>query len=336
MAEVRRDIVTDAWVIVETERDKMILQTPVAPTEGTCPFCETHERMTPPEIYAIRPPGTARDAPGWRVRVIPSIEPVLRIEGELKHIGVGIHDMVTGVGANEVIVETPMHETKLSNLPSEQIALVLQTYRQRIHDLYQDGRLRYAMIFKNYGKGAGASGVVHSHSELIALPATPRRIKDELDGARNYFAYKERCIFCDIIANEQEAQKRVLMESSNFLVFAPYASRFPYELTIIPRNHSFSYELASDAELANLAEVLKRTLSCLHKTIEDAPYNYILHTAPNLIPRPGHWLTIKDDYHWHIEIIPRVRRVAGFEWGSGFHINPIAPERAIEILGEKL
>jgi UDPglucose--hexose-1-phosphate uridylyltransferase len=240
--------------------------------------------------------------------------------------------MVSGIGANEVIIETPRHETEFCSLPAEQIALVMLACRQRIADLYRDQRFRYVMVFKNYGKGAGASGIVHSHSELIALPATPRRIKDELNGARDYFEYKERCIYCDIIEDERAVEKRILLETKHFLVFAPYASRFPFELTVIPKRHECTFEAATDAELTDMGSVMKRTLKAVHDVLLDPPYNFVLHTAPNLLPKSGYWKTIKDDYHWHVEIIPRVKRVAGFEWGSGFHINPVAPERAIKAL----
>jgi UDPglucose--hexose-1-phosphate uridylyltransferase len=292
--------------------------------------------MTPPEVFSIRQDNSKPDEPGWLVRVVPSHAPVLRVEGALKHIGVGIHDMVTGIGANEVIIEAPEHISALPDLAAGQIALVLFAYRQRIIDLYRDQRLRYVMVFKNYRQGAGASNFTHSHSELIALPATPRLIKDELNGARNYFDYKERCLFCDILENDLENGQRILLETPHFVVCAPYASRFPYELNVMPRRHNHAYEQATDIEIDDFSQVLKQTLNALRAAIDDPPYNYVLHTAPNLAPAPGYWQTIKDDYHWHLEIIPRTKPVAGFEWGSGFHINPVAPELAVRILKGKL
>jgi len=334
MAEVRRDIVTDAWVIIQTEPVTVSGAPGFEPAE--CPFCPRHEELTPREIFSIRPDASQPDQPGWLVRVVPSNAPVLRVEGVLEHHGVGIHDMVTGIGANEVIVETPEHIAALPDLSAGQIVLVLHAYRQRIADLYRDQRLRYVMVFKNYRQGAGASNLSHSHSELIALVATPRRIKDELTGARNYFEYKERCLFCDILENELAAGSRILLATPHFVVCAPYASRFPYELTIMPRRHIHAYDQASDAELDDLGQVLRRTLAALRATLGDPPYNYVLHTAPNLLPVRGYWQTIREDYHWHLEIIPRTKRVAGFEWGSGFHINPVAPETAIEALRGRL
>jgi UDPglucose--hexose-1-phosphate uridylyltransferase len=334
MAEIRRDIITDAWVIVQTEPAPA--RPALAPEPEKCPFCTGHEALTPPEVFSIRPDESRPDQPGWLVRVVPSNAPILRVEGALEHHGVGIHDMVTGIGANEVVIETPEHIAALPDLAAGQIALVLQAYRQRITDLYRDPRLRYCMVFKNYRQGAGASNLTHSHSELIALPATPRLIKDELTGAREYFEYKERCLFCDILQNELADGTRVLLESPHFVVFAPYASRFPYELTVMPRRHVHAYEQASDIELDDLGRVLKQTLTALRAAIDDPPYNYVLDTAPNLLPIRGYWQTIRDDYHWHLEIIPRTKRVVGFEWGSGFHINPVAPELAVRALKGKL
>jgi UDPglucose--hexose-1-phosphate uridylyltransferase len=343
MAEVRRDIVNDTWVIVQTDSSSAERQganawlgRPAIRNSESCPFCEGHEALTPPETFSIRTSGTTPNAPGWQVRVVPSHQPILRIEGELKRSGVGIHDMVTGIGANEVIVETPEHGASLSELTDGQISLVLISYRQRIADLYRDQRLRYVMVFKKLDRRADSSGVVHSHSELIALPATPRRIKDELNGARHYYEYKERCIFCDIIQNELDARKRVLLETGRFLVYVPYAGRFPFELTVIPKGHGHAYENAADDELADLGSVMKRTLTALRVALEGPACDYALHTAPNLLPKRGYWQTIRDDFHWHIEIIPRIGAFEGFERESGLHINPVAPERAAEILREKL
>jgi UDPglucose--hexose-1-phosphate uridylyltransferase len=334
MSEVRRDIVTDTWVIVETDqvevpRDHLkALRKPPA-----CPFCAGNEAMTPPEICADRP-GGERDRPGWRVRVVPDRRPVLRIEGRLERLGVGIHDMVSGVGANEVVIESPDHETNFAALAEDQVGLVLTTWRDRLADLYRDHRFRYVLVFKDHGALAGGSTIEHVHSQIIALPATPHRVKDQLRGARDYFEYKERCIFCDILQDELRARERVLLETDRFVVFAPYASRLPFELRVMPRRHGFSYAETTGEELADLAGALRRTVAALYRTLDDPPFNLVLHTAPNLLPQKGYWQTVRDDYHWFLEIIPRVRRTDGFEWGSGFFVNPMPPERAVELLGE--
>ncbi len=337
MSEVRRDIVTDTWVIIDTENETIpkIHAHEQEPT-GDCPFCEGQENRTPNEIFAIRDDSSPPDKPGWKVRVIPNIKPILRVEGELKNTGVGVYDMVNGVGANEVIVEAPKHTVNFAELSNSQIGLVLKTYRTRIEDLHRDKRLRYILIFKNHGRAAGASTITHAHSDLIALPATPVRIKQKLSGARDYYGYKERCLFCDIIQQEIEMADRLIFQSDKFVIVAPYASRFPFEILIMPKRHAFSYKLIEKAEIADLANVLKRILKVMSTVLEDPPYNLILNDSPNLLPKKNYWLTIKQDFHWHIEITPRIYRRTGFELGTGFYINRIAPEKVAYILRANL
>ena len=336
MSEVRRDIVTDTWVIIDTENDTIPgvpLDKQKAKTD--CPFCEGQEKRTPDEIYAIRT-DSQPNSPGWKVRVIPNIKPVLKVEGELKKIGVGVYDMVSGVGANEVIVETAQHIRHFFELSQDQIELVLDTYRIRIEDLHCDKRLRYILIFKNHGRLAGASTIDHPHSDLIALPATPIRVKQKLNSAREYFGYKERCLFCDIIQQEIEMADRLIFQSERFVVLAPYASRFPFELLILPKHHSFSYKLISESEIKDLAFVFKKILKLMYDVLGEHPYNFILNDSPNLLPQSNYWKTIKQDYHWHIEITPRIHRSTGFELGTGFHINSFSPEKAASILRKHL
>ncbi len=335
MSEVRRDIVTDTWVIVDS-RDDAVPAAAAHDRPAVCPFCRGNEAMTPPEIRAVREDGSAPDGPGWRVRVVADKRPVLRIEGDLVRCGVGIHDMVTGVGANEVVVESPDHVTNFAELPAEQVRLVLETWQERVVDLSRDRRFRYVLVFKDHGPLAGGSSIEHVHSQVIALPATPRRVKDQLDGARRYYQYKERCIFCDILRDELDAGQRLVLTTGRFAVFAPYASRLPYELRVMPRRHCFSFGEAQPDELEDLSDVLRRVVGSLHRVLGDPPFNIVLHTAPNLLPKKGYWETIRDDYHWFLEVIPRVKRTDGFEWGSGFFINPVAPERAAAVLKEAL
>jgi len=337
MSEVRRDIVTDTWVIVETDtshfpKDHVI---EMVSMEDECPFCEGREGLTPNEVYAIRD-GSDPNTSGWKVRVIPNKAPILRIEGELTRTGVGVYDRVNGIGANEVIIETPKHTANLFELDEQQIFLILKTYNQRISDLHKDLRFRYVLIYKNHGRLAGASTISHLHSEVIALPATPIRIKQKLSGAKEYYEYKERCIFCDIIQQEIETEERLVYNDPHFVVIAPYASRFPFELLIFPRRHSYTYNDMTDAACKSLALALKKVIRALYKVLDNPPYNLILHNSPNLIPHKDYWLTIKDDFHWHIEVVPRIHRTSGFEWGTGFYINRVAPEFAATKLKEVL
>lgn len=336
MSEVRRDSVTDTWVIIDTDNDVIpVVSAEILAQTGLCPFCEGNELNTPKEIYAIRD-GSPPNSPGWKVRVVPNIHPILRVEGELEKFGVGVYDMVTGTGANEVIIESPAHVTNLADLSTQQIALILNTYRFRIEDLHKDKRIRYVLIFKNYGRLAGSSTINHVHSELIALPATPNRVKQKLNGSYEYYRYKERCIFCDIIQQEIEMEERLILQTNYYVAFAPYASRFPGEVMVIPKVHSFSYKLISKAELDDLAYILKKIFGSIRSGFSDPPYNLVLTDSPNLLPQADYWKTIEQDFHWHIEIIPRIYRTTGFELGTGFYINRYGPEKSAKILRANL
>jgi len=340
MPELRRDPIIGRWVIIATERAKRPhdfskTTESVVDNPDECPFCEGHEHMTPPEIFAIRDTHTSSNKSGWKVRVVPSIAPLLRVEGDLGRRGWGIYDVMNAIGAHEVIVESPEHITHFGKLSAQQIQLVIQTYIQRMSDLQKDPRIKYVMIYKNYGKEAGGGHLWHTKSLLIATPVTPKRVKEELQGARFYYNYKDRCIFCDIIRQEQEMQERLIMENNYFVAISPFASRFPFEVWILPKNHSCDFYKLSKEEIPELAQILKEIMNKLETGLNDPPFNFIIHTAPfRKKTKPGYWKTLEWDYHWHIEIMPRLTRVAGFEWGSGFYINPLPPETATRFFRE--
>jgi len=338
MPELRKDPVVGRWVIISTERAKRpndFSKNSEPLMEGQCPFCEGNEGMTPHEIYTISNPGVRKpDTRGWQVRVVPSIHPVLRIEGDLGRKGSGMYDMMNGVGAHEVIIETPKHMSGIADLDESQINKVIFAYIERINDLRKDRRFKYVLVFKNYGALAGASSIRHSHSQLIATPVNPKLVKEELLGARRYFDYKERCIFCDLIKQEIDSQDRLVMDLDGFVAVTPFASRFPFEVWILPKDHSCDFSNIKKPQIEYLAKVLRTIMRKLKRALGDPPYNYVIHTAPFRIPKAGYWRTIEQDYHWHIEIMPRLTKVAGFEWGTGFHINPTPPEDAARYLRE--
>jgi UDPglucose--hexose-1-phosphate uridylyltransferase len=325
------------WVIIAPERSLRPAQTMLPKTErqpAPCVFCGGQEGQDPHEIYAVREQGTARNTPGWRVRVLPNKFPVLRIEGKLVREGVGMFDMMAGVGAHEVIVETPDHDMELADLPEAHIADVIRAYRNRMLDLGGDDRFKYVLIFKNQGYLAGAT-LTHAHSQLIATPVTPKRVKEKLLGAQRYYEFKRRCVFCDIIKQETRlTRERLVFENDRFVVLSPFAARVPYETWIVPKQHNCDFVAITELEYSGLAQALKHTLLQLRTTLNDPPLNYLIHTAPFRRPRAGYWSTIQHDYHWHLEVIPRLTRPAGFEEGSGFYINPVTPEEAAEVLRE--
>ena len=223
-----------------------------------CPFCPGNELRTPPEILAYRTRGAANE-PGWSLRVISNKFPVLRVEGTLTRKAEGLYDKMDGVGAHEVIIETPDHFQTLADMPEKRVEDLFWAYRDRVLDLRRDVRLRYALLFKNHGEAAGAV-LEHTHSQLIALPIVPKRVQEELDGARKYFDYKERCVYCDIVAQEAESAIRLIQESDHFLVIAPWASRSPFETWIVPKAHNSHAENMSHAEIHDLAPVLRGLL----------------------------------------------------------------------------
>jgi UDPglucose--hexose-1-phosphate uridylyltransferase len=339
MPELRKDPIIGRWVIIATERAKRPDQLGCLAAENPaemqpCPFCEGNESNTPKEIYAIRPKATAPNSPGWELRVVPSISPFLKIEGELNRMGKGIYDLMSGIGAHEVIIETNQHVANITELSEEQIAKIITCYIDRMIDLERDKRFKYVMVFKNYGWSAGGGKINHSKSQLIATPVNPKRVKEELVGAKQYFNFHERCVFCDLIKQEIAAKERIILDLDGFVAVAPFAARFPFETWIFPKTHSCDFvSLDMEARL-NLAKTLKRVLLKLKKGLNDPPYNYVIHTAPFRRQKSGYWKTVDNDYHWHIEIIPRLTRVAGFEWGTGFYICPLPPEDAAKFLRE--
>jgi UDPglucose--hexose-1-phosphate uridylyltransferase len=331
------DIFTNRWVIVE-ETDAVRISdfnfAKFARDTAFCPFCETHEDATPPEVFAVRKPGSYPDGPGWTVRVVSNANPRLRIEGELGRRPEGLHDLMNGVGAHEIVVETPRHDLSFHELDIAGISAVLRAYQARIIDLEGDKRMRYVQIFKNHGQAAGAHTISHSISQLMALPVTPRHIKTKLTVAREYFALKERCVYCDVLQQELKG-RRLVAENAHFGAFAPFGSRFPFELVVMPKFHNSAFSRIDEEEAASLAEILREVLQKLDRIIEGAPYNLSLQDRPFLRSMDGYWKTIEEDFHWHIEILPQIFRVTGFEWASGFFYNPVPPEVAAKCLSPR-
>ncbi|MEW5795743.1 MAG: galactose-1-phosphate uridylyltransferase [Candidatus Zixiibacteriota bacterium] len=329
MPELRREPITGRWVIISTERRNRPTAYSTVPRSreaSMCPFCPGNESHTPHEVLAYREPGTEPDRPGWRLRVISNRYPALKIEGTLDRAPHGIYDRMNGVGAHEVIIETPEHRFDMVDMTDSGVRDVLWSYRERMADLERDIRFKHIIIFKNYGEAAGAS-LEHSHSQLIATPIVPKRVQEEVSGAKRYHEYKERCIFCDIVRQELSDQERIVRDHDAFITFVPFASRFPFETCIIPKAHQSSFLEMSDSEYTVLAKCLKDTLLRMKLALNNPPFNYVLHTRP--LTREYH-----DIYHWHIEIIPRLSRTAGFEWGTGFYINPTPPEESAAFLRE--
>ncbi len=346
MRELRFDPIRNRWVIISTERarrpsDYLMSGNGSRMDEDamiSCPFCEGSERKTPPEVFAIREAGSEPNSPGWKVRVVPNKYPALHVEDNANRYATGIFDVVSGAGAHEVIIESPSHDNGLADLDVDSVKSVLLAFRERIRDLFRDPRLRYVLIFKNHKSEAGSS-IMHTHSQLIATPMVPPIVKQELTASRKHYREKERCLICDLINQELEHNRRIVFESANYIIWAPFASSFPFETWILPKKHLHNYSVMGDKELMDLAYVLKLNLVAAKKLLNDPPYNFVIHTAPSRFLRPGHpdhWDSIEYDFHWHLEIVPRLTTIAGFEWGAGLFINSTAPEAAGEYLREEI
>lgn len=327
MPELRKDPILDRWVIISSERGKRPKDFPspaVKSRNGTCPFCKGNEKMTPPEVLAYRSNSSGPDTPGWTLRVVPNKFPALCSEGEIGRVGEGMFDKMNGIGAHEVIIETPEHEIDLENLASGRFEDFLNAFRERIVSLKKDPRFRYILVFKNHGEASGAT-LEHSHTQLIALPIIPELVSDEIASARRHYEYKERCIFCDIIAQEKGHGKRIVAENDRFLTLCPYAPRFPFEMWVLPQFHAARYESIGKDDLPKLGSLLRESLMRMRTALGAPPYNFVLHTAPVQGNCDHH-------YHWHIEIMPKLTKMAGFEQGTGFYINPVSPEEATRVL----
>lgn len=340
MPELRKDPIIGRWVIIATERARRPSDFKIAAADETipqesCPFCEGHEDKTPPEVLAVRKPGTQPDKPGWEARIVPSISGFLNPAGDLDRHGKGIYDLMNGVGAHEVVIMTPDHSNTIQNIKEEQLGKVIELLARRMRQLRDDKRLKYVLVFANHGKVAGGSNLGHLHIQLIATPVTPKRVKEKLTGAKQYYDYKDRCIICDILKQEIAEEKRVICSVDGFAAIAPFCSRFPFEIWILPTRHSCDFDSISADEIKSLSKLYNCVFGRMSKLIGNFPFNAVLHTAPfRRRQKKGYWDTIEQDYHWHIEVMPRLTQVAGFEWGSGFYINTMLPEDACKALKE--
>ncbi len=331
MSELRRDPVSGRFVIIAPERQVGSLadprpDPPLGPDADLCPFCEGHEALAGREILAWRPDGFPPDGPGWQVRVVANREPALRVESHLGDATDTLLQWFGGLGAHEVIIESPQHQASFERMTSEQVGRVLWAWRERMRDLRRDFRLESFLVVKNVGWLAGAT-LAHPHSQLLALPLVPQHLEDELAGARDFFERTASCVFCELMREEQESQSRLVSEDERTVALTPFASRVPFELCVLARDHQAAFEDVSDDGLAAVAARLRDTLGRLDRVLGSPPYTLLLHSAPVANDWEG-------SYHWHLEILPRLTPVPGLAWDGGIHINPVSPEEAAQALRE--
>ncbi|MFC1559651.1 galactose-1-phosphate uridylyltransferase [Candidatus Margulisiibacteriota bacterium] len=332
MPELRQNPATKEWVIIATERatrpEEFRALKEIVETEDDikkCPFCPGNESMTPGEIFSFRTYGTKPDTAGWWVRITPNKFPALVPEGDIHRIKIDeFFRHMDGVGEHEIIIETPDHTKTLATMDQKQIEEIFFAYRERYRKLAEDKRFELIILFKNHKREAGTS-LIHPHSQMVATPVTPMHIRHRIEEAMRYFDDNGECVYCMMIKKELQANERLVHETDNFIAFIPFAATSPFETWVLPKKHSSSFEEITAVMTKELGYVMRKTLSKMHNGLKDPAYNFVVMSSP------CHERNV-EYYHWHIQIVPRVARVAGFEMGSGIYINTVIPENAAKFL----
>jgi UDPglucose--hexose-1-phosphate uridylyltransferase len=340
-------IVPTESVLVATARGMRPKQSEqVAPRDtrthvDSCPFCRGNEHMTPPMISAYP------DAHQWEVRIVENLYPVLGDERESPGIAFGLQQTIDGYGRHEVVIDHHQHGIGVHEMPAAHLALLFAAYRRRMTQLYaSNDRLRYVLVFKNFGPAAGAS-IAHTHSQIIALPVVPENVQNEVEHSARFYARHQRCIFCALIdealtfeatiydresgqvCRRIDVGQFVVERGEHFIAIKPFASRYEWEVHILPMRHEADFLRVTDDCLADLGRVLQRTMARLDAVVGGVQYNYFLHAQPR-----GENAQTAHSYHWHLEICPRTSIPTGFELGSGLFVNTVCPEQAATRLRE--
>lgn len=326
MPEFRQNMLTNEWVIIATERakrpedfGKQIKPKPPLPKRSdNCPFCPGQEAQTPAALFTIQRNGS------WQLRVVPNKFAALQKEISFRPKQAGRFLKATGYGIAEVIIETPIHNLTLATLDDSDVQDVVTAYRQRYRSVAAEKQIGFINIFRNHGERAGTS-LEHPHSQLIATPIIPPHVRNPIEQAVRYFDTHGQCIYCDMLAEELRKRERIIAETDYFIAYAPYASRTPFEVRIMPRTHQASFGDIEGKEMADFAVFMKNILARIYRGLSDPDYNFIIRSAP-----------VGDEnakyFHWYMLIIPKLTTPAGFEIGTGIYINITYPEACAEFL----
>ncbi len=331
MSEWRKDPFSDRWVIVADQRSGRpndFQSTFQRRPDATCPFCAGRESSTPDPVLVLRDPEAADDF-AWHVRVVPNRYPALSTDSgppnaSLPDASENLCQRRHLAGLHEVVIESPEHRTSLLELSHSRLVLCWEAFRQRLHLWRSQGTYSYGLMFKNFGPLGGAS-LEHLHSQLIALSIVPPERQQIWDNCREWQRRRQQCLFCEWLDRELSDRVRVLASTERFLAVCPFASRLAYQTWIVRRDHGCAFEDASLGELREFGQILRKVLDAQQKILGTVSYNLILHAGPFDSPDCNH-------YHWYVETFPRLAIMAGFEWGSGYFINTVAPERAAAAL----
>ncbi len=306
----------------------------------SCPFCKGNEAKTPPTIGAFPNDGD------WQIRIVENLYPVLGDDSPTGPLTFGLQQVIDGYGRHEVVIDHPQHGIALHEMSVAHLSHLFAAYRQRMAELYAgDPRLRYVLVFKNFGPAAGAS-IPHTHSQIIAMPVVPENLQNEVLHSRAYYKKYRHCVFCSLIDEALTFEATIYDRSSGairrrinvgqyvvergerFIAVKPFASRFEWEVHILPLSHESDFLRSQGADLEDFARVLKRTMARLDAVIGGAQYNFFLHSKPH----GEEYADCDGSYHWHLEICPRTSIPTGFELGSGLFVSTISPEAAAEQL----
>ncbi|MCK5807393.1 hypothetical protein KAH37_00260 [bacterium] len=327
LPNMRKDPISNEWVIFAPEKTHTVIRNSKE-SDALLPldsFSPGFEYTTGSTLFSVE--GKHTPTTDWSVRVFPAQHPLLHVEEPHKIFGDGLYDVMARIGAHEVIVETAREVEHLDELTPEEIVNIFTAYRARMHDLKGDKRIKTVMILKNRGTAAG--GMLSEHySELLAFPFIPPVVKSEIENSNEYYDFKNRCVFCDLIHQEESFKKRVVAENGDFIAITPYASRFPFEVSIMPKQHYAHFTNQPESTMLSLALLYKKILFAIRTLLDSPAWNAIIHTSPiNTNEKQLH-----DSYHWHMSIFPRISSITSMTFGAGVFVNPVLPEEAATAL----
>ena len=336
MSEFRYNKLKDSWVVISPKRVRRPSDFELRGAEAydvESPFVYGNEHKTPSEIFALRDHGSKKDSPGWKVRVVANKYNALEIEKNPVRDFDGIFESMDGCGAHEIIIDTPKFPSKFEDLSAEEVANILFTAKERVNDLQRDFRIRYISIFKNQGALAGAS-ISHPHTQIIALPMIPKNILTEIESCRAHYKKTSRSLICDLAISEIRAKSRIVEDDDNFVSFCPYASFWPFEVNICPKKTVKDFAALDEGSIFELANILLSSVRRISMALKGVSFNIFLKTMP---PKredvePNFYYKMDEFYRWHIEIVPRIPVIGGFELSSGVFINTVAPEESAKFL----
>lgn len=322
MPEYRHDPLSGRWVIIAPDRSRRPLglsharpHTRRDAERESCPFCAGREVNTPSESFRI-PAGDS----SWAVRVVPNKYPAVEPNAQPCDSGSALYQTIVGQGWHEVVVETPRHETNPARLSVIEFTHVLTAYRQRIEELSKLPNVESVTIFKNVGAEAGAS-LAHLHSQIVTMPRVPESQLLELSRCAKHHAEHGRCLLCDIVTMECQLNVRLIRQTDHFVAICPFASRFAYEMMILPKQHMSRFTEMDAGLSRELAGLMLQLFGKLDSVLDYPAYNFYLHDTPVAN-------TDTASTHWHIKLFPKTSHAAGFEWATDCFINAVRPENA--------